>query len=66
MTNGIDLPDIPQPMERKDDEDSDDDEDYAADASSRMRSSIASTNRKAPKNIRRSDDGDDSDFEFDL
>ncbi|KAF8919203.1 thioredoxin-like protein [Mucidula mucida] len=62
MTNGIDLPDIPQPMERKDDEDSDDD----ADASSRMRSSIASTNRKAPKNIRRSDDGDDSDFEFDL
>ncbi|KAF9025152.1 hypothetical protein BDZ89DRAFT_1102313 [Hymenopellis radicata] len=66
MTNGIDLPDVPQPTERKDDEDSDDDEDYAADASSRMRSSVASTNRKAPKNIRRSDDGDDSDFEFDL
>lgn len=58
---------IPQrlPPQKKKDEDDLSDDEIDDDPSSRMRSSVASTNAKAPKNIRKQED-DDSDFEFDL
>ena len=62
---GAIIPQMPPPRKRRDaDDDSDDEPDD--DRSSRMRSSVASTNAKTPKNIRGKQDEDDSDFEFDL
>jgi hypothetical protein len=51
--------------ERKKDSGDSSDDDEDDDPASRMRSAATSTNARAPKNIRRTDDND-SDFEFDL
>ncbi|KAK0458513.1 thioredoxin-like protein [Desarmillaria tabescens] len=68
MTGAVDLPDVPPTEQRRGDDDSDDDDsEDRRDPSARMRSAATSTNGRTQKNIRRSgDDGDDSDFEFDL
>ena len=59
---------VPQrmPPPKKGEDDDSEDEEVDRDRSSRMKSSVASTNSKTPKNIRGKNDDDDSDFEFDL
>lgn len=62
---GAIIPQMNPPPKKKDDDDDSEDE-LDDDPSSRMRSNVASTNARAPKNIRGKKEDDDSDFEFDL
>ncbi|KAF5358534.1 hypothetical protein D9756_001948 [Leucocoprinus leucothites] len=64
MSSAIDPPEKPPPGSRR--RDSDESEDEGEDASSRMRSKVASTNARAQKNVRSSRDDSDSEFEFDI
>ncbi|KAJ7577505.1 thioredoxin-like protein [Mycena floridula] len=61
VAGAVHIPDLPRKGRKSDDSDEEEDE-----APSRMRSAATATNGRRTKNIRKSEDSDGSDFEFDL